>query len=95
MSVLHHPVIRLATNAMSDHPRYLDIVEGPSARSADSGSTPRPSIQVWFACANAYQRVFRSVNGDRYSARCPKCGKQIGFAVGRGGTNQRLFEVRC
>jgi hypothetical protein len=55
----------------------------------------RPSIGVYFACSGQYVRVYRSVTGDRYSARCPKCSKTIGFRVGEGGTHERMFTVSC
>ncbi len=69
----------------------LDVFDPGAAH----GPTGRPSIRVWFRCANAYQRVFRSVNGKGYSARCPRCGKCMRFRVGDGGTSQRSFEVSC
>lgn len=50
---------------------------------------------VWFKCAGAYQKVFRSMDATQYSARCPKCGKTMQFAVGSGGENRRMFEVSC
>ncbi len=55
----------------------------------------RPSIGVYFRCANAYVRVFRSADASHYLARCPNCGRTIRFRVGPNGTNQRLFEVTC
>lgn len=75
----------------------LDIVEGvgqgnpvdPGVRGA------RPWIQVWFACAGRYQRVFRPIDGTAYVARCPQCGKTMRFAVGEGGTSKRMFTVSC
>lgn len=80
---------------MNDPRGQLDVTEGLGdalSRGRDAG---RPWIQVWFACAGVYQRVFRSVDGSRYVARCAKCGKTMNFRVGEGGTNRRLFEVRC
>jgi len=56
---------------------------------------PRPSLGVFFKCANKYLRVFRSSDGTRYNARCPTCGKVVRFVVGAQGTNQRTFEVDC
>jgi hypothetical protein len=52
-------------------------------------------LQIIFTCANAYQKVYRSVDGRSYNARCPKCAKLITFAVGPGGTDQRVFHVSC
>lgn len=71
--------------------------EGSHPRPA-GGSPPsagRPSIQVWFECVGVYQRVFRSVDGSGYLARCAKCGKTMQFRVGAGGTTKRIFAVSC
>jgi hypothetical protein len=73
-------------------PRSLDIREGDDAR---PGASHRPFLQVYFRCANFYQRVYRNADGSAYVARCPKCSKSIRFAVGPGGTSQRAFEVEC
>ena len=62
---------------------------------APKGLTGRPFLQVMFTCANAYLRVYRSADGSRYLARCPKCAKEVRFQVGQGGTNRRQFEVSC
>jgi phage terminase large subunit GpA-like protein len=55
----------------------------------------RPFLQVYFACSNSYQRVYRSADNSRYLARCPKCGKEMRFQVGPGGSDQRAFRVSC
>ena len=60
---------------------------------ADQGQ--RPWLGIQFTCAGAYQRVYRSADGVKYLARCPRCGKSINFRVGEGGTNQRFFDVSC
>ena len=69
----------------------LDITE-PGGAATPLG---RPFLQVMFRCANAYLRVYRSADGQRYLARCPKCGKEVRFQVGEGGTSQRQFDVSC
>lgn len=64
----------------------------------DSGAgspRARPWIQVWFRCANQYQRVFRHQDGTGYTARCGSCGKCLRFRTAPGGTQQRRFEVDC
>ena len=76
----------------------LDLTEddprkGPPA--AAGSRSPRPSLQVYFACANAYQRVLRSFDGQSYTARCPKCGMSKQFLVGPGGSDQRTFRLSC
>jgi len=55
----------------------------------------RPWLGIKFTCAGAYQRIYRSADGEKYLARCPRCGKSIIFRVGDGGTNQRFFDVSC
>jgi hypothetical protein len=78
----------------------LDIVAGDDAFGKRDGAdgrdaTGRPFLMVWFKCAGAYQKVFRSLDATQYAARCPKCGKTMQFAVGSGGENRRMFEVSC
>lgn len=70
----------------------LDVTEGASENAASPG---RPWIQVWFECAGAYQKVFRSLDKTRYTATCPKCFKQMKFGVGPGGSSDRFFRVSC
>jgi len=81
----------------------LDIVAGddafrrgkPGESAEGRDATGRPFLMVWFKCAGAYQKVFRSLDATQYAARCPKCGKTMQFAVGSGGENRRMFEVSC
>lgn len=85
----------------------LDIVEsggrdgrdfgevGPDSRPRSLQAVGRPSLQVYFRCANAYIRVLRAADGTHYLCRCPKCGKPTKFVVGEGGTDQRFFEMSC
>lgn len=82
------------TSEPSYPPRHsvLDVTEGMSEKVTGSG---RPWIQVWFECAGAYQKVFRSIDGTRYTATCPKCGKQMKFGVGPGGRSDRFFRISC
>lgn len=74
-------------------PRRIDLLAG--AESEVAGASRRPSLAVYFECANAYVRVFRNAEGTAYQARCPKCGRSMRFAVGSGGTDQRVFRVSC
>ena len=71
-------------------PRRVDLLD-----QAQPTAAARPFLQVYFVCANAYQRVFRAADQSQYLARCPKCGKQMRFQVGPDGTNQRTFQVTC
>ena len=74
--------------AVSAAQANFDVVAGESP-------SARPFLQVYFVCSNAYQRVYRSADGHRYQARCPKCAKEMRFQVGPGGTNERVFKVSC
>ena len=58
------------------------------------GIPTRPYLSVQFACCNVYQRVYRDAAGTAYHGRCPRCGQQVTFAVGEGGTSARSFIVR-
>jgi hypothetical protein len=50
-------------------------------------------LSVLFRCCNTYGRLY--VNGARshYEGRCPKCGSRTRARIGRGGTDQRIFET--
>ena len=72
----------------------LDVVEGAASVGGGEDAS-RPWLGVWFACANKYVRVYRKPEAREYVARCPKCGDEVRFKVGNGGTSERFFEVRC
>lgn len=75
---------------------HLDFTEGqPPPSGPQSTQSARPYLQVYFRCANLYTRVYRNAQGDKYIARCPRCGGTMSFAVGPGGTSRRSFEVGC
>jgi len=67
----------------------------PRSDTHPTSNEARPSIGVYFRCANAYQRVFRNAQGTAYLARCPKCAKTMTFRVGPSGSAQRQFEISC
>lgn len=76
----------------------LDVTEEDPRRGdrlPSTPPTPRPALQVYFQCANAYQKVLRAVDGHSYTARCPKCGMIKQFVVGPGGSDQRTFRLSC
>ena len=52
-------------------------------------------LRLYFQCSNRYNRAYRSADGTRYTGRCPACGKTMNFAVGKGGTSKRFFNVSC
>lgn len=79
----------------------LDYTSVPATRSSHQSNSPsseqntdRPYLGVKFECCQVYQRVYMNRSGDAYSGRCPRCGKQVQFRVGPGGTNQRFFTAR-
>lgn len=55
----------------------------------------KPYLRIYFKCANQYVRVYRRPEDPEYVARCPTCGQQKRFRVGRSGTAQRFFELSC
>jgi hypothetical protein len=82
----------MSTNESRTGDFKLDVVDADEPRAAASG---RPYLQIYFKCANSYQRVYRDRAGRGYCARCPKCGKTMNFVVGEGGSPKRFFELSC
>lgn len=88
---------------MGDHmPDPRDQVElsislpvAPPRAVPASGTNAKPWLGLFFRCAGAYSRAYRNADGTAYAGRCPKCGKTVRFAVGSGGTAERMFEVEC
>ena len=76
-------------------PRIVDTFERTEVADPVSEPTGRPWLGVRFSCNGAYQRIFRSADGSRYQATCPRCGRSVVFRVGSGGTSDRFFEVMC
>ena len=62
--------------------------EAPAAR-----RVARPYLSVRFDCCRVYQRVYRDADDRRYRGRCPRCAREVVFAVGEGGTSARCFVV--
>ena len=91
------PIVPPASNADGDAfvPEGADAASIPGAIRADRGSGAKPTIGVYFACANRYVRVTRNAEGDGYLARCPVCSKTMSVRVGPGGSSQRMFQVTC
>lgn len=85
------------------HHGSLDVVAGDGDSTRDPRATSgvgrsdcgKPFLMVTFTCANAYVKVFRSLDGSHYLARCPKCAKTMKFDVGNAGSEQRTFSVSC
>lgn len=79
------------------HHGSLDVVAGDNqpARRPSRAGCGKPFLMVTFTCANAYVKVFRSIDSTHYLARCPKCAKTMKFEVGDAGSNQRTFSVSC
>jgi hypothetical protein len=78
---------------MSDPRDYKLDVAGIKPRLENASLKGRPFLSVLFACCGVYQRIYRNADGSAYSGRCPRCGKPVKFAVGRGGTDERNFVV--
>jgi hypothetical protein len=80
---------------MSGDPRdyKLDLSSLPKADEGTSRAPAKSFIGVHFKCCSVYQRIYRSDDGHRYEGRCPRCGRQVRFLVGPGGTDDRYFVV--
>ncbi len=78
---------------MSDPRDYKLDISGTETPESLAPAGPRPFLQVNFACCGAYQRIYRSRDGQSYQGRCPRCGKPVKFVVGKGGTDARAFIV--
>lgn len=55
---------------------------------------PRKFIGVHFECCKVYQRIYVNRKGDGYWGACPKCGRQVKFVIGSGGSDARFFQAR-
>lgn len=87
------PIVRPASSPDGD--MYVPEGLATPEESTGAGAPGRPTIGVYFACANRYVRVTRNSSGEVYLARCPKCAKTMSFRVGAGGSSQRLFRLTC
>ena len=90
----------MKSGAFQLHHGSLDVVAGDGdsvrdQRSAGRSGCGKPFLMVTFTCAGAYVKVFRSLDGSHYLARCPKCAKTMKFEVGEAGVGQRAFSVSC
>lgn len=59
----------------------------------DSKKPKKKFIGVYFNCCNIYQRIYVNLTNTGYYGYCPKCGKQVKFVIGKGGTNSRFFRA--
>lgn len=73
----------------------ISLPVAPARAVPASGANAKPWLGLFFRCAGAYSRAYRNADGTAYAGRCPKCGKSVRFAVGHGGTSERMFEVEC
>ena len=69
------------------------LVEDAQAAPSTGSQEQRPFLSVLFACCGVYTRIYRNADGQGYAGRCPRCGRPVRFAVGRGGTDARFFVV--
>jgi hypothetical protein len=44
-------------------------------------------------CCDVYARVYPNREQTAYEGRCPRCGKQVEFRIGAGGTDARFFQA--
>ena len=57
----------------------------------DSPRTPRPFINIYFRCCNAYARIFLNHDATAFAGHCPKCAAPIRIPVGEGGSESRFW----
>ena len=81
---------------MNTDPRdyKLDISSLPKEPAEAPAPAARPYLSVLFTCCNVYQRVYRIPTGQSYRGRCPKCGRDVNFPIGQGGTTARFFRAK-
>ena len=65
--------------------------EGEKAAGASTNDGQRRFLGVHFACCDIYSRVYLNREGTQYQGNCPRCGRQVRFQVGPGGTDARFF----
>lgn len=61
--------------------------------SNDSNGPNQKFLSVLFRCCNTYGRLYVNMERSHYEGRCPKCGCRTKARIGRGGTDQRIFET--
>lgn len=57
----------------------------------ETPGSPRPFINMYFRCCNAYARVFLNREGTAFAGHCPKCAAPIRVPVGPGGSGARFW----
>jgi len=82
---------------VGDGPRQQEEASAEETGSGRSGTGRAGSryLRLWFTCSGVYGRAYLNASGTGYQARCPKCGREVRFRIGPGGTSDRFFEVRC
>jgi hypothetical protein len=79
---------------MPDKGQHLDLSSG--AEPPASRVVPGPGgkfLGVHFMCCDVYARVYPNREQTAYEGRCPRCGKQVEFRIGAGGTDARFFQA--
>ncbi|MCR4315103.1 MAG: hypothetical protein NUW37_02005 [Planctomycetes bacterium] len=72
---------------------FYDI-EKPDQTQNTSDFRNRPYVGVYFECCDVYTRIYRSVDGKKYTGFCPRCFRRIKMKVGPGGTSSRMFRAK-
>ncbi len=52
---------------------------------------PRPSINMYFQCCNAYARIFLNKAGTAFAGHCPKCARPVHIRVRKGGSSSKFW----
>lgn len=54
---------------------------------------PRPYINMYFKCCNAYARIFLNRAGTAFAGHCPKCARPVRIEVGEGGSSSQFWSA--
>ncbi len=65
----------------------------PAKQATDPADEKRRFLSILFRCCSTYGRLYVNAEGSHYVGRCPKCGARTKARIGRGGTDQRIFEA--
>ena len=71
----------------------LDLTSEAEFISAGQAPAERRFLGVHFECCDVYTRVYINRDETCYCGNCPKCGRQVKFRVGAGGTDHRFFRA--
>jgi len=80
---------------MPEKGKQLDLTSRTAPRddSEPEGDVSSRFLGVHFVCCDVYSRVYANRDQTAYVGHCPRCAKQVRFAIGQGGTDARFFKA--